>query len=73
LSSLAPGDAGVVASIAPACRGVERRRFLDLGLVPGTRVVAEFPSPAGDPVAYRIRGALIALRKQQADMIYLEP
>ncbi len=73
LSSLAPGEAGIVATIAPACRGVERRRLLDLGLVPGTRVVAEFPSPAGDPVAYRIRGALIALRKLQADAIYLEP
>lgn len=73
LSSLAPGEAGVVASLAPACRGVERRRLLDLGLVPGTRVVAEFPSPIGDPVAYRIRGALIALRKQQTDAIYLVP
>ena len=60
-------------SISPACRGVERRRLLDLGLVPGTRVTAEFTSPAGDPVAYRVRGALIALRNQQADMIYVEP
>jgi len=40
--------------------------------VPGTRVRAEFKSPAGDPVAYRVRGALIALRSQQADMICVE-
>jgi DtxR family transcriptional regulator, Mn-dependent transcriptional regulator len=72
LSSLAAGQHAVVASIAPACRGVERRRLLDLGLVPGTRVKAEFSSPAGDPVAYRVRGALIALRRQQADMICVE-
>ncbi len=73
LSSLAAGQAGVVTSLSSACRGIERRRLLDLGLVPGTRVTAEFTSPAGDPVAYRVRGALIALRHQQADMIYVEP
>jgi DtxR family Mn-dependent transcriptional regulator len=73
LSSLAAGQQAVVASISPACRGVERRRLLDLGLVPGTKVTAEFASPAGDPMAYRVRGALIALRHQQADMICVEP
>jgi len=62
-----------VEGIFPACRGMERRRLLDLGLVPGTRVVAEFASPAGDPVAYRVRGALIALRTQQADLIHIQP
>jgi DtxR family Mn-dependent transcriptional regulator len=73
LSALAIGQQATVESIAPACRGMERRRLLDLGLVPGTRVVAEFASPAGDPVAYRVRGALIALRTQQADMIHIQP
>ncbi|MHB8861066.1 MAG: metal-dependent transcriptional regulator [Pirellulaceae bacterium] len=73
LSSLLAGRQGTVRGISPACRGVERRRLLDLGLVPGTRVSAEFASPAGDPMAYRVRGALIALRNQQADMILIEP
>ena len=36
-----------------------------LGVVPGTRLVAEMASPTGDPTAYRIRGALIALRRDQ--------
>ena len=39
--------------------------MLDLGLVPGTVVVAEMKSPAGDPTAYRVRGAMIALRRSQ--------
>lgn len=73
LSTLTIGQQAVVESISPACRGMERRRLLDLGLVPGTRVVAEFASPAGDPIAYRVRGALIALRTQQADMIHIQP
>ena len=66
LSELHLGSRGQVLSISRACRGAERRRFLDLGLVPGTVVTAEMRSPAGDPTAYRIRDALIALREEQA-------
>jgi Fe2+ transport system protein FeoA len=32
-------------------------------------ISAEFISPTGDPTAYRIREALIALRQEQADLI----
>jgi Fe2+ transport system protein FeoA len=46
--------------------------MLDLGLVPGTVVKAEMTSPGGDPTAYRIRGAMIALRREQADQIHVE-
>ena len=73
LSSLKIGQAGQVADLSPACRGLERRRLLDLGLVPGTVVKAELRSMGDDPTAYRIRGALIALRRQQADLILIKP
>jgi len=53
--------------------GAERRRLLDLGLAIGTVVEAAKRSPLGDPVAYRIRGALIALRKEQAEKIEVVP
>ena len=43
-----------------------RRRLLDLGLIPGTRVTCIAKSPAGDPAAYLIRGAVIALRGKDA-------
>jgi Fe2+ transport system protein FeoA len=46
---------------------------MDLGLIPGTVVTAEMVSPMGDPTAYRIRGALIALRRDQAGLIVVEP
>jgi DtxR family Mn-dependent transcriptional regulator len=69
LSALRPGQKGTVARISLACRGVQLRRLLDLGFVPGTVVEAELPSPSGDPTAYRVRGSLIALRKEQADLI----
>jgi len=45
------------------------RSLLDLGVVKGTEIRPELVSAAGDPVAYRIRGALIALRREQADWI----
>jgi DtxR family Mn-dependent transcriptional regulator len=72
LSVLEPGEHARVTGISPRCRGAQRRRLLDLGVIPGTRVEAELASPGGDPVAYRIRGAVIALRREQADLIQVE-
>jgi ferrous iron transport protein A len=43
-------------------RGSDRRRMLDLGVISGTLIEPLYKSPAGNPVAYRIRGAVIALR-----------
>ncbi|MEJ2237822.1 MAG: metal-dependent transcriptional regulator [Gemmatimonadales bacterium] len=72
LSSLSPGESAVVVQIAHACQGPQRRRLLDLGVVPGTVITAELQGALSDPMAYRIRSALIALRQQQADLIYVE-
>ena len=69
LSGLEPGEQATVLDILPGCRGMQRRRLLDLGFVAGTTVEAEFQGPGGDPTAYRVRGALIALRREQADLI----
>ncbi len=52
--------------------GIIRRRFLDLGLINGTEVKALVKSPSGDPVAYLIRGAVIALRSEDAAKILVE-
>ena len=71
LSSIAPGESAEVVALAATCRGAQRRRLLDLGLVPGTRVTSELRGPSGDPTAYRIRGALIALRRDQAHHIFV--
>lgn len=72
LSTLEIGENGTVIGLSPQLRGPERRRMLDLGLIPGTVVGAEIRSPSGDPVGYRIRGAVIALRREQADQIRIE-
>ncbi len=49
--------------------GVQRRRLLDIGLVKGTRISVIRRSPLGDPVLYEIRGAMIALRSEEAALI----
>jgi DtxR family Mn-dependent transcriptional regulator len=69
LAALEPGESARVVRISGACQGPQRRRLLDLGVVPGTRITAELRSASGDPVAYEIRGALIALRREQAEWI----
>jgi DtxR family Mn-dependent transcriptional regulator len=71
LSSLKIGEEGTILGISKALRGQQRRRLMDLGIVPGTKIEAELESLTGDPVAYRVRGTSVALRKQQTDKIYL--
>ncbi len=71
LANLTIGQNGKVTSISPRCRGAERRRLMDLGILPGTVISAEMISPSGDPTAYIVRGATIALRKEQARLIHI--
>lgn len=52
--------------------GISRRRMLDLGLIKGTKVQCLRQSPSGDPTAYEIRGAVIALRSEEASKILVQ-
>lgn len=70
LDQLPIGASGTVVRLHS--QGANRRRMLDLGILPGTRILAETRSPLGDPVAYRIREALIALRREQARQIEID-
>ncbi|RPF49154.1 ferrous iron transport protein A [Hydrogenoanaerobacterium saccharovorans] len=49
--------------------GSMRRRLQDIGLIEGTDVECLQKSPSGDPVAYLIRGAVIALRSEDSSKI----
>ncbi len=70
LGSLKPGENGIIKSLR--CIGLIRRRFLDIGLIPGTEVKAVLESFGGDPVAYRIKDTHIAIRKKDAESIIIE-
>ena len=64
LNTLQLGQRGIVEDIsAPES---EKRRFWDLGLIRGTKVQLLHKSPSGNPVAYSVMGAVIALRNCDA-------
>lgn len=69
LDHLQAGQTAVVVALTNT--GPSRRRFMDLGILPGTQIQIELRSPLGDPTAYRVRGAVIALRREQATQIQI--
>lgn len=71
MSELAPGERALVLDIR-AGDGI-RRRLQDLGLIYGTDVTCVQKSPLGDPVAYLIRGAVIALRCEDSSCVQIQP
>jgi len=73
LAGLPPRIKAEVVRIDERCQGFTRRRFLDLGLTPGAVIYPELDNPFGDPRAYRVRGTLIALRREQAAFIIVRP
>lgn len=62
LNDLHPGQRAVVRQLTST--GGMRRRLMDMGLTEGTPVECMGRSPAGDPSAYMIRGAVIAIRSE---------
>lgn len=73
LSDLPRGGAADVVTLLPGCIGGERSRLLDLGFVPGSRIEHALQSPFNGPAAFRVRGTLIALRREQADQVLVVP
>jgi Fe2+ transport system protein FeoA len=67
LSSLQPGERGVVTTIdiPPEHRG----RILEMGLLPGTTLEIVRYAPLGDPVEIRVRGYHLSLRRHEADRV----
>ncbi len=52
--------------------GSIRRRLLDIGFIPGTKIENVLTAPFKDPTLYRIRGTLIAIRNSDAKNIVVE-
>lgn len=72
LSELKYGETASITGLSDECRGEARRRLLDLGFVRGTIITVQNISPLGNPIAYSLRDTLIALRKEQADEVFVE-
>lgn len=71
LASLEMGEMAEVTGISPNCRGQQRRRLMDLGIVPGSQITAVMQSASGDPKGYRVMGTTIGIRKNQAEQVFI--
>ena len=67
LDTLAPGQHAVICAVQ--AREDIRRRLQELGFLPGAPVDCLMRAPSGDPAAYRICSAVIALRREDAQGI----
>lgn len=67
LADIDPGQSAIVRSICS--EDGMKRRFMDIGLIEGTCVECVGRSPLGDPTAFLIRGAVIAIRSEDCKNI----
>lgn len=71
LADLKRGQRAVIAKLA--AYDDMRRRLQDIGLIEGTVVECLGKSPLGDPTAFLIRGAVIALRSEESGRVLVDP
>jgi ferrous iron transport protein A len=64
---LEPGAVGVVTRVGG--RGGFRRRLLELGILPGSRLQMVGVAPLGDPLEILVRGASLSIRKAEAELV----
>lgn len=69
LNDLKIGQAGTIAEVGGD--GALRLRFLDMGLIPGTRVQLQKIAPLGDPIQILVRGYELTIRLEVARKITL--
>jgi len=70
LTTLKQGKSSVISKIGDGISGSQRRRLLDLGIYPGATITHRFNSATGEPKAFEVLGSVIALRKEQTDLIF---
>ena len=70
LSELIPGEEAIIERMLTS--GQMRKRLKDLGFTDGTEIECVSVSPSGNPKAYLIRGAVIALRCKDCQKIEIK-
>lgn len=69
LNDITPGQTAVIKQLN--INGSMRRRLLDIGLIDGTKIECIGKSVLGDPSAFLIRGAVIAIRSEDCKNILI--
>lgn len=70
IDDLKIGQSGIITAVGG--EGALRLRFLDMGLIPGTKVLLQKVAPMGDPIQIRVRGYELTIRKADARMIEIQ-
>ena len=70
LNEMKIGSTAVIRQVGG--EGPLRCRFLDMGLIPGTRVTLQKVAPMGDPIEIRVRGYELTLRVEDGKKIEVE-
>ncbi len=70
IDDLQIGQSGTVTYVGG--EGALRLRFLDMGLIPGTKICLQKVAPMGDPIQIRLRGYELSIRREDARMIGIE-
>lgn len=68
LSQLRVGQSAIIKNVC--AKGSMQRRLLDMGFTKGAVAKCLYKSPFGDPTAFMIRNAVVALRKEDAQCIF---
>ena len=70
LKELEVGKSAVICSVGG--KGALRQHFLDMGLIPGTKVTLQKIAPMGDPIQIQVRGYELTIRREDARKIALK-
>ena len=70
LDELKTGASAVITAVGG--EGPLRLRFLDMGLIPGTKVTLQKIAPMGDPIQIQVRGYELTIRREDARKIALK-
>lgn len=70
LDDLSTGNSGVILSVGG--QGALRRRLLDMGLTPNTKVLIRKVAPFGDPIELNLRGYALSIRREDARNIIIK-
>ncbi len=70
MNNMKKGETGTV--ISQNAPDNIRRRLQDIGIVEGAKIQCVLKSPLGDPKAYRVRGAVVAIRAKDSSDIIIE-
>ena len=74
LGSLRPGEKGMIVRVSDSKSDWMTLRLLEMGLLEGSSVEVLHAAPfGGDPIAVRVRGSLIAIRREEANGIEVQP